>query len=213
MEEKKLTKIACGVDISLINKSFIWLPPRTGTTLALEVFRNFFFKSYMIEDDIVDFDNPKQLHSHTPCLFKGHENFSFIITMRNPYSRCVSEFLIGKKRKEEFDLNEQKNLYEDFLIRKYEKAYLNPLYRKFERFPDYVIKIENIYDDYLKIPFIKESQFSKSGQLKKLVDKRINKNHIDIDWKLFYTKKTADMVYYNNLNFFEMFKYDKNSWK
>lgn len=213
MEEKELTKIACGVDISLVNKSFIWLPPRTGTTLALEVLKNFFFKSYHVTDGVVDFENPAKLHSHTPCLFQGHENFSFIITMRNPYSQAVSLYLMGKNNSEKFNFDEQKSNFQDFLIRKYHKAYLNPMYRRFERLPDYVIKTENIYEDYLKIPFIRESQYTKNGELKSIVDKKLNKNHVGLDWKLFYDKKTSDLVYYNNINFFEMFDYDKNSWK
>ena len=83
-----------------------------------------------------------------------------------------------------------------------------------ERIPDYSVRVENLYDDYSKIPFIVESEYYKSGQLKKDVEVKVNVSNEDENlWRNFYTQEIADIIYYRMPRYFELFGYDKNSWK
>jgi hypothetical protein len=77
-----------------------------------------------------------------------------------------------------------------------------------------VVRVESLYEDYSKIPFIVESDYYKSGELKKMTTQKINvSNKDEFLWKKFYTQEIADIVYYRMLRYFEMFGYDKDSWK
>jgi hypothetical protein len=83
-----------------------------------------------------------------------------------------------------------------------------------QRVPDYPVRLENLYEDYSKIPFIVESEYYKSGELKKATTQKVNVSNEDENlWKEFYTQETADMVYYRMPRYFDLFGYDKNSWK
>jgi hypothetical protein len=83
-----------------------------------------------------------------------------------------------------------------------------------ERVPDYPVRLENLYEDYSKIPFIVESDYFKSGELKNEVNKKINVSNEDENlWRKFYTQEIADIIYYRMPRYFELFEYEKNSWK
>jgi predicted nucleotidyltransferase len=82
------------------------------------------------------------------------------------------------------------------------------------RIPDYAVRLENLYEDYSKIPFIVESEYYKSGELKKAITQKVNvSNEDETLWKKFYTQEIADIVYYRMPRYFDLFGYDKNSWK
>ena len=83
-----------------------------------------------------------------------------------------------------------------------------------ERTPDYFIKLEQLFEDYSKIPFVRETEFYKSGQLELECSKPKNKSKpYGVSWKELYTPQTADLVYYNMSLIFDLCGYDKNSWK
>ena len=67
-------------------------------------------------------------------------------------------------------------------------------------------------EDYLKIPFIRESYFYKSGEMEKLMGDNPFKGKVYLN-RPTIDKKLADLIYYNNLYYFELLGYDKNSWK
>jgi len=88
------------------------------------------------------------------------------------------------------------------------------------RKPDYTISVENLYSDYIKIPIIKNNEFYKSNTLELKVSEIVGRpedydriNFLPSDWRDFYSKGVADIVYYYFVNYFEIFGYDKNSWK
>jgi hypothetical protein len=97
----------------------------------------------------------------------------------------------------------------------YQSILLKPskilIYNK--RVPDYFIRQENTFEDYSKIPFIKNSELYKSGQLKDLCNEKINHNKNSYDFREYYNQNTADLVYYNFSKYFNLLGYDKNSWK
>jgi hypothetical protein len=102
-----------------------------------------------------------------------------------------------------------------------EKEFLSPLIKNnccncFDiRTPDYFVRTESLYEDYQTIPFIKEHEINLSGELEELCKQKMNPSPTVIDnyWKKFYDRDLADLVYYNNVNKFELFGYDKDSWK
>jgi hypothetical protein len=89
-----------------------------------------------------------------------------------------------------------------------------------QRVPDYTISVESLYSDYLKIPLIKNNEFYLSNtlelKLSEIVGRPDEMEHVKLlpsDWRDFYTKNLADIVYYYFANYFEIFNYDRNSWK
>ena len=83
------------------------------------------------------------------------------------------------------------------------------------RTPDYFVRTESLYEDYLTIPFIKNHDINLSGELERLCKEKINSSPAAIEnyWKKFYDQDMADLVYYNNVNSFKLFGYNKDSWK
>lgn len=199
------TKLGCMLEISLEHNFFLWMPAKTGTTLAKKVLKNFGFHTYKIINGEIDLTEKYDMHVHTACLFSTHHQYQFIATIRNPYQTFISYFPNKSISKEKI----KETLEKKFLG----SAVQNKFFSYWERLPDYTISVENPLEDYLKIPFIAESELHKSGELKRIIDSKPNKSPFNYDWKDFYDKKLADLVYYNTSQYFDMFGYDKNSWK
>jgi hypothetical protein len=69
-------------------------------------------------------------------------------------------------------------------------------------------------EDYLKIPYIKNTEYYKSGELEKdCLVKKNSSDYTNFDWKSLYNQNISDMVYYNYAHIFELGNYNKNSWK
>jgi hypothetical protein len=199
------TDTNCVLNISIKNKAFLWMQQKTGTTLAHTLLKNYGFKSYLIYDGIVDFTKDYDIHAHTACFFSNHLSYTFIATVRNPYTALFSEYAPNPYA--------TMDGFREYLENKFYGPRQDKFFQKWERMPDYRIRIESVYEDYLKIPFIKDSEFNRSGELKKLIDSVPNKNRFGYDIKKFFNKSIADMIYYNTSRYFEMFDYDRNSWK
>ena len=195
--------------ISEKHNCFIWLLPRTGSNHMVSILKHYDFKHY------VHYDNKKELYddkleaNHYSKLFSGHENYYFISSIRNPYSIEVSSFRMNKL------VGDYKEKFKRFIDGRYftrfgeKKPIIN-----FTRVPDFFIRMENLYEDYGKIPFIINSEYYQSGELKKQVEIKINNNIFDnIDWREFYDDECAEIVYSNNKEIFNLNHYDKDSYK
>jgi len=147
--------------------------------------------------------------NHYCRLFDGHQNYDFISSIRNPYSFEVSAFRMNKLVKN----------YKDDFKRFIDARYFTRFGEKkpiinFTRLPNFFIRIENLYEDYSKIPFIVNSEYYQSGELEKQVGVKINNNIVDDrDWREFYDDECAEIVYSNNLEIFDLNQYDKDSYK
>lgn len=190
--------------ISIDQGAFVWLQKRTGSTLATEVFENFGFNHYYVYGSEVDFSNPMKAHPHDQYLFNGHENYKLIATIRNPYTSLFSEYAMKP--------NISTEDFKVFLERKFQSKLKDKFFSGWERDPDYIIKVENLLEDYSKIPFIKESYYYKSGQLEKLINSNPNKNLFGHKFKDHINKDIAELIYYNTSRYFEKFGYHKDSW-
>lgn len=207
------------INISFKYNSFVWLPMKTASTHCWGVLQNFDFKTVMFSTDTEEFQKPsvggirkekiKNPHNHACNLFLNHKNFTFISTARNPYSRIISSFVFLNKP-EKYENSEW--LEGQFQLSILNSQSLYPFIFN-HRTPDYFLRVESLYDDYLKIPFIRNSELNISGKLKEMCDKKVNVTKGPYDWRDYYNQDLADLVYYNLSKYFDLLGYDKDSWK
>lgn len=215
-DPKVIEELNSSINVSQKHKIILWLWKKCGTSHMTKIMSNYDFRFYKIVNDTLVVQNGKVVQKHYCNLFKGHENYKILAAVRNPYSRFFSEFTFNRKP-EEFTYNETNK--ENFRLSIYQSTVFSDLISNecvdfFQRIPDYPVRLENLYEDYSKIPFIVESEYFKSGDLKRDLTKKINVSNNDENlWKKFYTQETADIVYYRMPRYFELFGYDKNSWK
>ena len=161
--ETNLIKKEKLINISKKVRAFVWTPQRTASTLASEIFKveEFGFSCY---HETGEKKSTAFCHNHFYKYFEGHEEYDFIITIRNPYIQYLS--LLGYN-------SEKFEYYERIFQSSYHTSFIDNLKK---RRPNYVIRVENVYEDYLKIPFVKKSILNKTGELKKIIDKVIKNN-------------------------------------
>jgi len=197
------------VNISERHKTFLWLWSKTGTTHMKNVLKYFGFQLYEIQNGVRTLHQPRIEQIHSCHLFEGHENYKLLISARNPYSRFVSDYRFSSRPKI-FDLKD----FEKFL---FERTQRDPRCYECSNFinrkPDYWVRTEHMYEDYLKIPFIKDTDLVHSGLLEKMCSKKVNENPSERTWQDYYNQERADLVFYNLRNYFEFFGYEKDSWK
>lgn len=190
------------LNISEKNKVILWMPQSTASRLATLIFNNFDFSSYNARKGGVFLGNTIE-HNHYIGLPINHKDYKLILTCRNPYTQATAGF----------DGTDSQERLERSLEEKFQSGYhLNFINHLKYKTPDYFIRVENLLEDYLKIPFIRESEYYKSGEMEKLMNdnpfkQKVYTNRPKLD------KKLADLIYYNNSYYFELLGYDKNSWK
>jgi hypothetical protein len=208
-----------GYNISEQHKCFLWSPAKTGSMHVEFILTHFdfHFENSNYKRDIVKNYQDFPKHNHDCMLFEGHEDYKLIMTVRNPYSRVLSQYLHGLSI-QNLAIETSSN-FEDFTLF-VEKLYpmsssqLNNGFSLSTRVPDYSIRIENLYEDYLKIPFIKESKLNYTGLLLDLCNKKIHENSQKlISYKGYFNQRISDLIYYNMVKYFDLFGYSKNSWK
>lgn len=196
------------VNISEKFKTFLWLWDKTGTSHAKEVLSNFSFGFYDVSCEPKKIVSTSITQYHHCSLFKGHESYKLIATARNPYSRLFSYFNMTFPKEKITKEN-----FRDFVEEKIQSPNNFDCANFHLRKPDYFLKIENLYEDYCKIPFIYESDLRKKNILKIMCNNVVNKGKNDFFWKDFYNQATADLVFYSTQQYFYLLSYDKNSWK
>jgi hypothetical protein len=204
------------VNVSQKHKTILWLWKKCGSTHMTKIMNKYDFKYYKVENDNLTLIANEIGKNHSCNLFVGHENFKIVSAVRNPYTRFFSDYTFNRLP-QEFTYTEKNK--ENFRIHIYKIIMNSELFYDScidftERVPDYPVRLENLYEDYSKIPFIVESDYFKSGELKEDVNKKINVSNEDENlWRKFYTQEIADIIYYRMPRYFELFGYDKNSWK
>ena len=78
-----------------------------------------------------------------------------------------------------------------------------------ERVPDYILRSENLYQDYLKIPFIVDSKLNKCGILEDICNRKINKGSGTLDIENYLTSSVKEKIYKMFQSHFELFGYQK----
>lgn len=197
-------------NISEEHNTFLWLWDKTGTTHAKTVLSNFNFRHFGIDGDKKVLLTNEIIQYHRCALFPGHENYKLFVTARNPYTRFASLFKYSTMDEKKFTKEEFRNFVE-FTIQVISNVAECSLFRN--RLPDYYVRVESLYEDYCRIPFINNSELRKTGKLQNLCRKVVNPARFNYYWKDFYDKSIADTIYFASQNYFDFFGYDKNSWK
>lgn len=216
IDQKDLEELNLTINLSQKHKIILWLWKKCGTSHMTKIMNKYDFKCYRTNGGSLKLFKNYIVLRHHCNLFHGHEDYKILSAVRNPYTRFFSDFTY-KKRPEDFIYNEiNKENFRFFIYQStvYSDIFSNECVDFSQRVPDYPVRLENLYEDYSKIPFIVESEYYKSGELKKATTKKVNVSNEDENlWKEFYTQETADMVYYRMPRYFDLFGYDKNSWK
>ena len=181
---------------------------KTGTVNASWIFTYFDFQTYTRNFDsdgnFKEISNPAMSAVHSFYLPPEIGTPKIIVTTRNPYDKVLSRFLFTWTR------NETPS-YQDFLNNLLNSIqHNNPmLIYPSELIPTYTIRLENMYEDYMKIPFVKDSNLNKSGILLEMCNKKINEARIKVNKDDFLTQEAKDLIYNFLKNQFELFGYQK----
>ena len=176
---------------------FQWVAPeRTGSRKLAEIFGFYGFKYKGVNV----FNNGNYHYSHYTDLTQ-YQDYKIICSTRNPYSRVLSLFKnyyeqYPEKSKENFKKYITEDLPKGMMLKMIENPILNQQ-------PDYVIRLEHMADDLLKLPFIFEVLTEKQVRLLSEHGKPID------EWESYYDQECKDIVYESIPHYFEYFGYQK----
>lgn len=184
------------------HNAFLWLPNKTGSNHALKVFEKYGFKNYEKKSNSYELKPIKA--SHTYDYPFNHENYLFICTARNPFSRILSMYKFNNKNP--LDWNPEH--FRTFFFSRFTSSKLEKLLYPFdERTPDIFIRVENLLLDYTSLEFIKKSDFCKSGELAHYCELKINSTTEIKNPQDFYTQDMIDFVVEGGRKYFDLLKY------
>ena len=210
----------------------VWLaPPRTATRSTWKLLELYEFKPIGITP-------AKSPYTHNIGVPNGAEDYNLLVNFRNPYSLMVSTWYYDHTRNKtnikELSFEQyvrdkcitrilsstRRSIKDHFyseacnVIKKTNKSYI-------------VIKYESLVEDIKKIPFIDfndtviqsryneyilKNNFNESSTILGELKKDSSEKHIT-DWRYYYTEELANIVYDYKAEQFEVFGYNKDSWK
>lgn len=161
--------------------------------------------------------------SHEFIEDKLHEQYYCTSNIRNPYSRLVSIYHIYC-----YQFKKEPNNFRDWVIKKLREEVefptktlnyqinLSKIFSSCNRFPDYFIRQEFLEEDIRNLWFIKENM---SEELEIIIqDNIVNNGYLNEfgerdPWQEYYNNSLSNYVYNFLEKDFQLFGYDKNSWK
>lgn len=198
--------------ISEKHKTFVWLPPKCATNLISWVLGYFEFSSVVMDTETNQIHKiiPNQTthFGHNTIFPPNHDELLFICAIRNPYYRALSLYQYQSDAK-----NLSVDNFEKFIDERIVKNTILPIF-KFssffkDRMPNYLIRTENLYDDIIKIPFIRDSDLTSSGVLKNFCDKKINKSYNQLNPDEYLTPHIKEIIYNISSDHFDLFGYER----
>ena len=187
---------------------FLILPMKTGTVTASWIFTYFDFytitRNFDDQGNYKEFPNAAMSAVHSFYLPPEISDPKIIVTARNPYDKMLSRFLFGWTK----ELTPTPLDFENYILTSIEKQNHTVTFPN-EIKPTYIIHSENLYEDYLKIPFVENSNLNKSGVLKEILSKKINEGRIKVNKPDYLTDKNKELIYSFLKNQFELFGYEK----
>ena len=195
--------------ISEKHKSFVWLPPKCATNFISWVLAYFEFSSVAMDTETNQIHrimpNQSTHFGHSTIFPPNHEEFSFICAIRNPYHRVLSMYQSQVKDPSVGDFEkfiDERIVINKLLLFKFSSS-LN------DRSPDYLIRTENLYEDILKIPFIRDSDLNTSGILKNFCDKKINQSYNQLNPEEYLTPRIKEHIHSLCSDHFDLFGYER----
>jgi len=177
-----------------------YLPPRCGSRSTFKILRFFKFS----------------LNNHSFLLNDKQSDYQTIFNIRNPYFRLISLFYLHCEMEKNFSRDFKK--WSIAVLKERSVFVFNNPYdleinlKLLGRNPNHFVKIENFYEDLIKIPIIQDNM---SVDLENVFQKAVHSNEYKNNFKgnIFYDEELADIVYDKLKYQFEVFDYNKNSWK
>lgn len=176
-----------------------WIAPeRTGSRKVAEVLSYFGFTN---KGRNIHLGN-NHVYTHQVIFDDSVKNYKLICNARNPYAKTLSIFRnlykteyrnAGKKEFKRYLLNDLKNGQTLWMVQR-------PI---LDRTPDFIIRLEYMFEDLKKIPFVLE-KFSEE-QLKSIT------SHPKplMEFEEFYDQEMKDIVYHYTSHLFKMWGYEK----
>lgn len=196
---------------SKTHNTCVLMPMKTASTHVSWVLKYFDFETYIRVfydgDTHKDFVN-SHVQPHDCYIPEELENPKTILTVRNPYERTLSFFLFMRNYLQNknvlpsdfrYFLENLKNKNNDF----------EQLNFKINTPPTYIIRQENLYEDYCKIDFINESDLNHLGILQRMSNKKINNSNIEIKKDEFLDSENKSIIYGLFESHFLSFGYEK----
>ena len=205
--------------ISEKHKTFVWLPSKCATHLISWVLSYFEFSSISMNMDTNQIHRvlPNQTthFGHNTILPPNHNELSFICSIRHPYQRVLSMYQFMHQSQKSFETpnvaNFEKFINKTIVNNKQESNFtffgFSETFK--DRMPNYIIKTENLYEDLIKIPFIKESDLNNSGVLKNFCNKKINESSNKLNPEEYLTPQIKEIIYNFSSDHFNLFGYEK----
>ena len=216
------------MNVSYVNE-VVWLAPeRCATQITKKIFENYdFFSLRKINNfESQNFLNSK--HCHSDIILDLYKSWKTILNIRNPYDFVFSIFInkhysrpvtkLTEGLKESF--NEWVKL--SFMNHK-NHVFVCPFYNEKNSFfvkwklsedfePNYLIRVENLYEDLIKLPFIQNETEEKKHDYKKLIDDNgfINKRYVKFNQLCDITSAKLIFEYFKTT--FNKFEYDPFSF-
>lgn len=206
---------------------YVWLPSKTGTNHSYKVLKSCGFKNYFYSKKSNSL-SPTNIdgYNHSLSKFPRDEQYSLISTARHPYTRLVSYFKFSRCFKDKKNnplyytisdsLKERKFKFSSFLDEMFTLDFNHSALESYRttRIPNFFLRVENLYEDYCKIPFIFSNEFRSSGELEKICLKKENESKIDLTpWQEYFDQSIADLIYSKTENYCNLLGYDKDIWK
>jgi hypothetical protein len=192
--------------------SFLWLPAKTASTTIGWIFTHFNFYSCRFDREnniFVKEDNVIHHFGHTLLLPPNHHNMIFISSTRHPYDRVLSFYkAFGIQRTDNISSKEGFKWYFENHIMNEGSLFLQSKKMTEDRIPDYFIRAENMYEDFLKIPFVQNSKLNHSGILEEMCQKKLN-NSQKLELETYLTSEIKDIIYQSFKKEFDLLGYSK----
>lgn len=187
---------------------FLVMPMKSGSVTCSWIFTYFDFftytRTFRPNNKVREFKNPSLNMVHSYYIPEEVIEPKIIMTARNPYDRVLSRFLFTWT-------NSELPKPEDFtshIVKSFEVQ--NPMYMMPDNIkPKYIIHLENLREDYLKIPFIYDSNLFKCGILDDVIQKKMNETLIKVNKSEFLNESNKELIYNFMKNQFEPLGYEK----
>lgn len=190
--------------------SFLWLPARTASTTVSWIFTHFNFYTGRFENnEFIKEENLIHHFGHILLLPPNNHNMIFISSTRHPYDRALSFYkAFGVQRTENISSKEGFEWYFKNFIMKEGSLFLQGLKLTEDRLPDYFIRAEFMYEDLLKIPFVRNSKLNQCGILEDMCQRRLN-NSEPRELETYLTPEIKETIYKTFKKQFELLGYSQ----
>ena len=175
----------------------LWIPERVGSRTIASILTHYDFKN----NGVQLYDGLNHTYTHQNYIPKQYDDYKIICGARNPYSRVLSIFKSLHGAWE----NKNKETFKSFVKNHFESAQTRNIIKNpnFPKKPDYIIRIENLKEDFLKLPFINDVLNEKKLDY-------MTSHGKDMDnWTDYYDQEMKDIVFEYTKDHFLFWGYEK----